>query len=107
MPWPGRLPHPSPATVHAVPEPVDVLDRTGRSVVVDGRCEPTAAPARLRVGGRTRRITSWAGPWPVDERWWDEERHSRRARFQVITDDGVARLVVLERGRWTATATYD
>ena len=107
MPWPGRLPHPSPATVHAVPEPVDVLDRTGRSVVVDGRCEPTAAPARLRVAGRTRRITSWAGPWPVDERWWDEERHSRRARFQVITDDGVARLVVLERGRWTATATYD
>ena len=107
MPWPGRLPNPSPATVHAVPRPVDVLDRTGRSVVVDGRCEPTAAPARLRAAGRTRRITSWAGPWPVDERWWDPERHSRRARFQVVTDDGAAHLVVLERGRWSVTATYD
>jgi protein ImuB len=106
-PWPGRLPHPSPATVHAAPQPIDVLDRTGRGVVVDGRCEPTAAPARLRVGGRTRRVTSWAGPWPVDERWWDAERHSRRARFQVVTDDGVARLVVLERGRWSVAATYD
>ena len=106
-PWPGQLPHPSPATVHAAPEPVDVLDRTGRGVVIDGRCEPTAAPARLRVGGRTRRITSWAGPWPVDERWWDAERHSRRARFQVVTDDGIARLVVLERGRWSVAATYD
>lgn len=107
LPWPGRLPNPSPATVHAVPEPVDVVDRRGRAVVVDGRCEPTAAPARLRVAGRTHRITSWAGPWPVDERWWDAERRSRRARFQVVTDDGTARLVVLEGGRWTITATYD
>jgi len=106
-PWPGRLPNPSPATVHPVGLPVDVLDRTGRAVVVDGRCEPTASPARLRIDGRVRRITSWAGPWPVDERWWDAERHSRRARFQVVTDDGVARLVVLERGRWTVAATYD
>ena len=107
LPWPGRLPNPSPATVHAVPEPVDVVDRRGRAVVVDGRCEPTAPPARLRIAGRTLRITSWAGPWPVDERWWDAERRSRRARFQVVTDDGTARLVVLERGRWTITATYD
>ncbi len=106
-PWPGRLPQPAPATVHAVAEPVDVVDRTGRAVIVDGRCEPTAAPAGLRSGGRVRRITSWAGPWPVDERWWDVERHSRRARFQVVTDDGVARLVVLERGRWSVIATYD
>ena len=107
VPWPGRLPHPSPATVHVVAEPVDVVDRTGRAVVVDGRCEPTAVPAGLRVGDRFHRITSWAGPWPVDERWWDAERHSRRARFQVVTDDGTARLVVLERGRWSVAATYD
>jgi protein ImuB len=106
-PWPGRLPNPSPATVHPEPVPVEVLDRLGRPVVVDGRCEPTAIPARLRVAGRDRGITSWAGPWPVDERWWDVERHSRRARFQVISDDGIARLVVLERGRWAVTATYD
>ncbi|MDZ7675849.1 MAG: DNA polymerase Y family protein [Acidimicrobiales bacterium] len=106
-PWPGQLPHPAPATVLAAPTPVDVLDATGRSVRVDGRGTPTAAPDRLRLDGRTRRITSWAGPWPVDERWWDPERHSRRARFQVVTDDGTARLVVLERGRWAVTATYD
>ncbi len=106
-PWPGRLPNPSPATVHPDPLPVDVLDSTGRIVMVDGRCTPTAPPERLRVGRRTLRICSWAGPWPVDERWWDPERHSRRVRFQVVTDDGVARLVVLERGRWSVAATYD
>lgn len=106
-PWPGRLPTPSPATVHQVPRPVDILDATGRVVMVDGRCTLTAAPSRLRADGYTRTITSWAGPWPVDERWWDPDRHSRRARFQVVTDDGVARLVVLERGRWSVAATYD
>ncbi|MDE0801858.1 MAG: DNA polymerase Y family protein [Acidimicrobiales bacterium] len=106
-PWPGRLPNPSPATVHPQPLPVDVLDGTGRVVMVDGRCTPTAPPERLRVDGRSHRIDSWAGPWPVDERWWDPERHSRRARFQVVTDDGTARLVVLERGRWSVAATYD
>lgn len=108
-PWPGRLPNPSPASLHPDPVPVDLLDARGRMVVVDGRCQPTADPVALRFGsGRpSRRITSWAGPWPVDERWWDPDRHSRRARFQVVVDDGTAHLVVLEDGRWSITATYD
>lgn len=106
-PWPGRLPNPSPATLHPDALPVDVLDAGGHRVVVDGRCQPTAEPAALRAGRRRRRIVSWAGPWPVDERWWDPERRSRRVRFQVVTDDGAAHLVVLEGGRWTIAATYD
>ena len=106
-PWPGRLPNPSPATLHPDAVPVDVLDARGRRVVVDGRCRPTSEPAALRAGRRRRRIESWAGPWPVDERWWDPERHSRRVRYQVVTDDGAAHLVVLEGGRWTIAATYD
>jgi protein ImuB len=107
-PWPGRLPNPSPATLHADAVPVEVLDARGHPVVVDGRCQPTAEPALLRWRrGGARRITSWAGPWPVDERWWDPQRWSRRVRFQVVTDDGAAHLVVLEGGRWTVAATYD
>lgn len=110
-PWPGRLPNPSPATLHVDAVPVEVLDHRGRVVAVDGRCQPTAEPAVLRrpAEGRRggRRIASWAGPWPVDERWWDPGRHSRRVRFQVVTDDGAAHLVVLEGGRWSVVATYD
>ncbi|HAS10738.1 MAG TPA: DNA repair protein, partial [Acidimicrobiaceae bacterium] len=34
-PWPGRLPNPSPATLHPDAVPVDVLDARGRQVVVD------------------------------------------------------------------------
>jgi hypothetical protein len=43
----------------------------------------------------------------VDERWWDSRRHRRRVRLQVVADDGVARLLVLEAGRWRVAATYD
>ncbi len=111
-PWPGRLPNPSPASLHVQPLPVEVVDGRGRVVVVDGRCRLTSDPTEVRfpsvrgASGR-RRITSWAGPWPVDERWWDPDRHSRRVRFQVVVDDGTAHLLVLEGGRWSLTATYD
>jgi protein ImuB len=60
------------------------------------------------VGDRPWRcIVAWSGPWPVDERWWDDAGHRRHARFQVVTDDGVARLVTIEGGRWRLAAVYD
>jgi protein ImuB len=52
-------------------------------------------------------VAAWAGPWLVDERWWDPARHRRLARVQVLTDDGAAHLAVLEGGQWSLTATYD
>ena len=51
-------------------------------------------------------IRAWAGPWPLDERWWDTGRR-RRARLQVVTGDGQARLLTLEHGQWHLEATYD
>ena len=74
---------------------------------VDARGALSAPPVGLRVDGRPREVAAWAGPWPVDERWWDPERHRRRARLQVVADDGVARLVELEGGTWRVAATYD
>jgi protein ImuB len=62
----------------------------------------------MRIGDRSPcRIVAWAGPWPVDERWWDAAGHRRLARFQVVTDDGVARLLTVEGGRWWLAGTYD
>jgi protein ImuB len=107
-PWPGRLPEPSPTTVPVTRVAVDVVDETGTPVLVSGRGALSAAPARLAIADRAPRpITAWAGPWPVEERWWDASTHRRRARFQVLTDDGVARLVALEGGRWWLEAVYD
>jgi protein ImuB len=52
-------------------------------------------------------VRSWAGPWPLEERWWDPPNAARRARFQVVTDDGTAHLLTISSGHWTVEATYD
>lgn len=107
-PWPGRLPAPSPALVHQPPLAANVLDGSGRPVTVDGRGQASAAPAWVEIANRAARaVTAWAGPWPLDERWWDAADRRRRARFQVVTDAGTAHLLVLERGQWSVEATYD
>ena len=107
-PWPGRVPPPLPATVFAEPLAAEVVDAGGSPVGVTGRCALAATPARVSVAGsRWAEVVAWAGPWPVDERWWDSATRRRRARFQVVTDDGSAWLLALEAGRWWADATYD
>jgi protein ImuB len=66
----------------------------------------TAPIDRLSVdGGPWEKVAAWAGPWPVTERWWSVRR--RRARLQVVTEEGVARLLCSERGRWWVEALYD
>ena len=109
-PWPGRVPAPAPA--HVAPDPVgaELVDAAGAPVGVTGRGVATAEPARIRVGGERAPwtgVVAWAGPWPVEERWWDPARARRRARLQVVDDAGVARLLALEEGRWWVLAVYD
>ena len=107
-PWPGRLPSPQPAVVLARPEPVAVTDREGRTVTVSGRGEVSAAPWQVTDSrGGCRTVVAWAGPWPLDERWWRPSARRRQARFQLVLDDGSAHLCVLESGRWQREATYD
>ena len=107
-PWPGRLPAPSPAVVLTQPEPITVTDCGGAPVTVGGRGEASSAPQQLTdSAGRSRTVTAWAGPWPLDERWWRPSARRRQARFQLVLDDGSAHLCALEAGRWWREATYD
>jgi protein ImuB len=107
-PWPGRVPAPAPAAVPPEPLPATVVDADGEPVSVNARCAVSAPPARITVAGRpARRVTSWTGPWPVSERWWDPDQARRRARFQVVTDAGEAFLLALDGGRWHVEAVYD
>ncbi len=106
-PWPGTLPTPSPAVVPADAPRAEVLDAAGRVVAVSGRGELSAAPAVLAVAGRSPlAITGWAGPWPLDERWWEPSLHRRLARLQVVTADGAAHFVLAEHHAWWVAATY-
>ena len=105
-PWPGRLPPPAPSNVLRAPRRAEVVDAAGRVVAVSGRGLLTGGVERLSVdGGPWQPVAGWAGPWPVTERWWSVRR--RRARLQVVTDDGVARLLCTERGQWWVEALYD
>lgn len=106
-PWPGALALPSPAEVLAEPQPLEVFDAAGRVVAVSARGVVSAAPVSVRIGdGAPEAVAAWAGPWPLDERWWDPGRHRRHARFQVLTVGGEAYLAAVERQQWWLLATY-
>lgn len=75
---------------------------------VSGRGVLSGTPAKLCVDGRNRlEIVGWAGPWIVEERWWDPTGSRRRARLQVQVVGGAAYLVALEAGAWWLDAGYD
>lgn len=138
-PWPGKIPDPSPATVLSVPVEVQVLDAGGSPVRVDARLAMSAPPTWLRfqadprdkvaraahrhpssghVGGTDGPVwdvplpvQSWAGPWPVVERWWSQD--SQRAVYLQLClqaasgDQEMAVLVALSHGRWMVDGVYD
>jgi protein ImuB len=106
-PWPGGIPVPVPATVCQDPLPARVTDAAGAPVTITGRARLSAPPARMSAGGRPwLAVTAWAGPWPVAERWWPPAAR-RRARFQLVTEDGAAWLAAVQDGRWQIEARYD
>jgi protein ImuB len=106
---------PAPAVVYAAGAPVgdgavqvaaEVLGPDGLPVEVSARGLLSAVPACVSVaGGPVRRVTGWAGPWPIEERWWDGGGR-RRARLQVLLESGEAHLLSRERGRWAVEASY-
>jgi protein ImuB len=94
QPWPGSIPAPAPSVLLDPPRPARVLDATGRSVVVTERGAVPHPPAGIAVGDEPPvAVTAWAGPWPVDERWWSAESASRVVRCQIVDARGRAYLV--------------
>ena len=105
-PWPGNVPAPSPALVFSNRRGVGVLDGNGKALVVDGD-RLTATPSAVTLGARRLQVTGWAGPWPVNERWWDPKASRRLVRMQVACSDNNAYLVAFEKGSWWLEAAYD
>jgi protein ImuB len=107
-PWPGRLPAPAPASVLPDPLPATVYGADGSLVAVNGRLAVSTSPARIAIGvAHPVPVTGWAGPWPVDERWWAPDEARRCVRFQLLLADGRAVLAALSGGHWVVEAVYD
>lgn len=116
FPWPGRLPAPSPSRVLARPLPAEVRDDAGCAVGVSGRGRLTGVPYRIAVDGSPpRRVLTWAGPWPLEERWWEPSGGRRCARLQAVLDaelagrtaEPLAVLLACETGRWRVEGIYE
>jgi len=115
QPWPGRLPSPAPSVLIDPPRPVRVLDAAGHCVLVTERGQVPAPPARFALespysdGEGAAEITAWAGPWPVDERWWDPASAQQLARMQLVDALGRAYLVCFDvpARQWLLEGVYD
>ena len=106
-PLPGALPEPFPGTVFALPPEVALHDAKGRTVLID-KAELSASPASLVLGSRRLDLVSWAGPWPVTERWWDPAKARYAHRLQVLDERGIGWLLTTSEGhQWRIEARYD
>ncbi|GAB3821054.1 DNA polymerase Y family protein [Kribbella italica] len=115
LPSTSGWPVPVPTLVYPSPRPAEVLSADGRQVTVSARGALSGAPSAFRLlpapqvadSNKLHPITAWAGPWPVEERWWDSDTENRLARFQLVTADGRAWLAAVQNTHWWIEASYD
>lgn len=118
-PWPGAIPPPLPTVVPLTPTRVVLRGESGVPVAVSHRgMLDGATPHLLEVlpgegvgwlTPGTHRVTGWAGPWPISERWWSQ--HAVRGAWlqvQVTLErgDGVV-LLLLRDGTWWVEGVHD
>jgi protein ImuB len=85
-----------------------VEDVRGQQVAVTERGVLSASPAVIvSPTGARRDLTAWAGPWPLEERWWDPATARTAQRFQMVDTQGEAWLLVLDTRGWWAHGRYD
>jgi protein ImuB len=90
--------------------PATVIDGSGDEIEVNGWHRLSAPPDRVTLAGVSRDVRSWAGPWPVVERWWEADGSRRAVRLQVVLEnqeDETAVLLLREGGRWLVEGMYD
>lgn len=115
LPWPGQVPSPPPTRVFVEPWATAVVGPAGQPVAVTGRGAVSCEPTRFHTGSASgwQPVEAWAGPWPVDEQWWDldparsPEGRGPVARFQVVGADGRAWLMRCDGDQWWTEAAYD
>lgn len=72
------------------PRQVDVRIRNGRPAFVGSQA-----------------VLEFAGPWRVDEAWWNVPGRITQDAYDVLLADGALCRIVAERGRWYVSGIYD
>lgn len=115
--WPGKIPGPLPARLSAgINHPasrVVLIDASGKRVQVTAEALLSSIPYALSWGNKRYVVTAWAGPWPVDDRWW-ESSGKRYARLQVVgqavsaesNEQISAWLLLWMEEKWRVEASY-
>ncbi|MFC8179172.1 DNA polymerase Y family protein [Rhodococcus sp. NPDC057297] len=106
-PWPGRLPAPAPAAVMDTSPRVTLEDANGNDVHVGLRGSFDTRPVTLRWGSKAWPLRGWAGPWPIDERWWDPTVGTQGARVQVLFEQTRALLLLYGDDGWRVEGIYE
>ncbi|EOM75531.1 DNA polymerase Y family protein [Rhodococcus rhodnii] len=107
QPWPGRLPEPSPTTLFPARPRIRVTGTGGGDVVVTDRGMFSDVPVHVAWGSRSWRVEACAGPWPVDEWWWDPRHVTTISRAQILLEDSRALLVVCDAEGWAVEGIYE
>lgn len=108
--WAGQLPGPLPARGRHPAAAFRLVDARGENVYVTQEAVLSSAPAACAWGSYRGRVTGWAGPWPVSERWWEPKHAPACARLQVVSEQDEtprAFLLVWIAGKWRVEASYD
>lgn len=101
-PWKGAIPKPLPARVFHPAAQVHLLDGHQNPVTVNGD-SLSAVPKYLSWGSRDYLIEHWAGPWLVDDAWWQGGQLCARIQVQCET----SAFLLLWAGKWRMEASYE
>lgn len=106
-PLPGALPKPLPATIFQGARLITLHDHDGNVVRIVGT-ELSADPVSMQWRDHQRRVQSWAGPWPIYEKWWDSARSRLLYRLQALDEYGMGWLLSADvNSQWRIEARYD
>lgn len=133
-PWPGRMSAPSPTRLTTAPvapekyhppirnrpaarsvkkddiadQKIQILDQHGAGIFLTHRGVLSGEPSWCSgVSEKASRVVGWAGPWLFDERWWEKEQSSARARLQISLATGPPMLMALGERGWSVEGVYD
>ena len=87
--WPGAIIGRTPMIQYDKPVAARLLDGNNLPIRIHATGLANADPKFLEsslLHGRAE-ISNFAGPWPLEDRWWDEEKHRRICRYQIVCEN--------------------